>query len=449
MGDGSLSVLAPTVGKIDGSYYEDFWTKEGYLGYDQNGTAVRDRIQMDTVITDFYAPSEGEIAAEHAYRKKTEEEFDGRNGVDDSWKKMVSAAEGQPWIKVADPFPGENPYLTGLKITITDGEAKGNDMQLGYYEDGKIYLGTNFGSLSANDILRKIKVGDRVHFDNSNYIAIQTYHRHQVPEREYKVWDQFRNPDGTPKYPQRNILLCYGFASSGCGSLQSGDFHGKMICLSSLADDSAFPWMADWYRQKVKQAKGLEGEESFRLWYNEHCCHGPQYYSVDETTVTSYGPALYQALLDVSDWVERGIEPAQSTQYTVDDGQVIIEAEAKKRKGIQPVIKLLANGAERTCVKVGEPVEFQARITMPEHAGFVTVADLTFDGKPAFGDECQMKLENQGKSATVTASHAYKEAGTYFATIRVKASRDGNRVDKFTQIQNIAMARVVVEDSAK
>ena len=31
-------------------YFTDFWTKEGYLGSDPNGSAVRDRIHLTTTI---------------------------------------------------------------------------------------------------------------------------------------------------------------------------------------------------------------------------------------------------------------------------------------------------------------------------------------------------------------------------------------------------------------
>ncbi len=443
MGDGSLLVLEPTIRKIDPAYYEDYWTKPGYLGTEENSTAVRDRLQLRTRIAGIHLPTEEEIQAERAYRKKTEEEFDGRNGVDDAWQKMVSAAEGKPWFTIADNLPAGKTYLGGITIAVESGEAKGAVMNLGYVEDGKFYPGNGFGYEGANDILAKVRPGDEIYLDNSNYIAVQTYHRHQVPAAEFRVWDQFRKEDGTPLYPQRAVLLSLGFAASGCGSIQSGDFHGKMICLSSLADDSAFPWMADWYRQKVKEVKGKE--DSFRLWYMEHCCHGPQYYSIDETTVTSYGPALYQALLDVSRWVEKGIAPAETTAYRVEDGQVYVEETADRRRGIQPVVSLTANGHDCAHVKAGEKVQFKAEIHVPPHGGSVTTADMTYTGSPAFGEDCKLQLLDGGRKAIVTGEHCYTDSGTYFAAVRVKANEDGDSTDKFTQVQNIAMARVMVE----
>ena len=55
---------------------------------------------------------------------------------------------------------------------------------------------------------RQIRPGDTVTIDNSGYLAAETYHRHQVPEGgDFEVWDQFRNPDGSPIYPQRPLVL--------------------------------------------------------------------------------------------------------------------------------------------------------------------------------------------------------------------------------------------------
>ena len=35
---------------------------------------------------------------------------------------------------------------------------------------------------------QKIKVGDEVFIDNSNFLAVQTYHRHQVSGKEYTTY---------------------------------------------------------------------------------------------------------------------------------------------------------------------------------------------------------------------------------------------------------------------
>ena len=63
----------------------------------------------------------------------------------------------------------------------------------------------------------------RSRIDNSGYLAAETYHRHQVPEDgDFAVWDQFRNPDGSPIYPQRPLVLGPLFAAAAAGTVQSG-----------------------------------------------------------------------------------------------------------------------------------------------------------------------------------------------------------------------------------
>ena len=56
-------------------------------------------------------------------------------------------------------------------------------------------------------VVNSIEAGDEVRIDNSRFLALQTYHRHQFPpanpDFDYPdVYGYFRNPDGTRKYPQ-------------------------------------------------------------------------------------------------------------------------------------------------------------------------------------------------------------------------------------------------------
>ena len=96
----------------------------------------------------------------------------------------------------------------------------------------------------------------------------------------------------------------------------------KMIVLESLMDESAFPWQADWYCGMVRKNTGTDCEEAMRLWYMENCMHTDceEGNGGDHQHIVSYLGALYQALLDVSDWVERGIAPAESSGYDMDGG---------------------------------------------------------------------------------------------------------------------------------
>src|SRR5208337_5578222 len=69
--------------------------------------------------------------------------------------------------------------------------------------------GTTVGFALAADhaVVNSIQAGDQVRIDNSWALALQTYHRHQVPTRDMYGWNQYRDPDGEPIYPQRGLVI--------------------------------------------------------------------------------------------------------------------------------------------------------------------------------------------------------------------------------------------------
>lgn len=239
-------MIGPMVRMIDPQYYEDYWKKSGYLGTEKNSLAVRDRICFTTKIKTVYIQQVSGQAEE-----QNDKAVDGRNSVDTAWQKMImSSGNTKPYIEPENLPEHPFDYLFGLKVQILSGKVKVQELSIYAVKDGKLVIEKAFGEGSLEECLAQIDPGDEICIDNSDYIAVQTYHRHQVPEAEYKAWDQFRNPDGTPKYPQRKDLLCYGFAYQGAGAIQSGDIQGKVIMVNCLADGGACTWMSDWYRKK-------------------------------------------------------------------------------------------------------------------------------------------------------------------------------------------------------
>ena len=205
-------------------------------------------------------------------------------------------------------------------------------------------------------------------------------------------------------------------------------------------DQDAFPWQADWYRTKVKEALGDHIEDSFRLWFTAHAIHGDDAHNTTHTV--SYVSSLHQALRDVSAWVEKGVPPPPSTTYKVVDGQVEVPATAKERKGIQPVISLKANGGTRAEVGVGKPVQFSAVVEAPPNTGSIVSAEWDFDGSGTFSDVVKLK---SGVRVVVKSSHIFAKPGTYFVTLRAASQREGDAKTPFAQILNIDRVRVVVK----
>ncbi|MDO4647992.1 MAG: hypothetical protein Q4B26_05020 [Eubacteriales bacterium] len=433
---GSLPVLTPGMKMMDSTYFTDFWEKEGYLGASEGSTAQKDRLVFDGIVKNIYTPE-----------KQEEKDQVGLNGVDDAWKKM---ADGNGYLIELEQVPtGEDLYLEGVNITFTSGEAvDAGALLLGGIQDNYLTLGMAYGLDNVAGILGKVKPGDHIHLDNSDYIASQSYYQHQTPpDLSFHAWDQFRTEEGEPKLPQRENWIGPGFC--GTGTVQDGQIQGKVILVQSLMDESTCPWCADWYRSKIRE-NGKE--EDFRLYYMERCLHGDVHASESHMN-TNYLGALRQSLLDLSDWVERGKEPLATTNYKYEDGQILVPKTAGERGGVQPVVTLTANGEECITAAVGEKVTLTASAFMPENAGAITeimiepAAEKKFPNPDAFSNVVPFEnIEKDGLSGAVgSLETSYAAPGVYYAVVRVKGNRNGDAGERYTQIKNISRAKIIVK----
>ena len=428
---GVLTTLLDPMIKWDPTYFEDFWKEPGYLGANPPQSLLDARIKHDTTISKLIMP----------------EDIRKMGGP-------LSISAGQAGNIVPAGFVLESVPegdIQGASIFLKSGEAEGcvvyavaafDDMvMLAYGEENYQYLAA-------------VKVGDEVQIDNSNYLATQTYHRHQVPSPEYYVWDQFRGADGKPLYPQRPEILGPRHAYQGAGSVQTGKFEGKMIVVEMLVDEAAYPWQADWYRSKVKAELGEKFDDNYRLWFIDNAMHTPPVISpIDShpaitTRVINYGGILQQALRDMSAWVEKGVAPPASTTYKVVDGQVEVPPTAAERKGIQPVVTLTVNGGERADVKVGKKVKFSAVIETPPNAGTVVGVEWDFEGDGDYPITEQFK-ETKSNHVEVKTTYTFSKSSTYFPAIRVTSQRQGDPKTRNARIRNIGRVRVVVSGKGK
>ncbi len=437
---GALPVLLPGVKAMDPSYFTDFWEKEGYEGAVLNSNAQRDRIKMKMHVR----------ACSVGLKEASAEEggIDTRNGANNAWKKMIATETDsmEPWIEFNRTPVGEDLFLPGSRITFLTGDAKGCVFETNKIKGNRIYLVDGFGTAPIKETLAKLSEGDEAEIDNSDFIAMGYYHRHQVPSVDYKAWDQFRDNDGNPLYPQQKTLVGPVFTGNGPGCKQNGEIQGKIIVCASLMDEQAYPWQPDWYRRKVASVKGGDPEEYMRLYYFDNCLHDDQTASVDELHATSYLGGLKQALLDLAAWVEKGVKPLPSTNYSVDIGHVIVGETAKERGGLQPVVHLTANKEKCTRVKVNEEVTFEAAGEVPENAGGLTFVEWSFEGEQDFPEQGEWTLENNGEKGISVKTHTYTRPGTYFAVVRVKSERNGDPTQLYTQVRNIDRVRVIVEE---
>ena len=455
MDAGSLPVLLPGIKQIDPGYFIDFWTKPGYAGSDPESSSSKDRIVFRTIVKSVHLP---EKAAERSAQN-------GLNGVDDAWKKQLTEGNGA-YLELEDLPKGDNLYLEGLSMIFQNGSAKDANLLMGKMmrspdkPGGIVTIGSAYGTSDVGETLAKVHSGDEILLDNSDYIAVQSYYRHQVPaDLSFHAWDQFRNEDGTALTPQRPP---FPVPFTGVGVPQDGNIQGKVINIQALMDESTCPWCADWWRKKIIGAKGTDDDH--RTYFMDRCMHG----DTDARTnymVVNYMGALRQALIDLSDWVEKGIEPLERTAYTLgEDGQIHPEADVRRRYGIQAIPTLKANGEKCARVKVGECVRFTVDVEVPENAGDVTEilfsqkeknmlpADACDAAQTSLGKdmwEQKLRFEKRVKGQIHTA-HAetvgcYDQPGTYFATVRIAANRRGDTSDPFTQVLNLDRARIIVE----
>ncbi len=380
MTGGPLALVAGYVPYLDPHYVDDFWSKPGYLGSDPKSSVAAARIRHEATVVEVTGGAQRRI-------------------------RLSSVPQGD---------------LTGADLVITSGTNAGKSLALGAATGDTVALG--FGANPA--LVVSLQSGDRVRIDNSSYLALQTYHRHQLPTPDMYGWNQFRGPKGAPIYPQRGVLIGPIGAMNGAGSIQSGRFKGKMIAVETLMDIDALPWQADWYRAKVKEAMGSRIDDSFRLWFIDHAQHTAPAGIPAQARTVSYQGALEQALRDVSAWVERGVRPPGNTRYTMAESQVQVPPRAEQRGGIQPVVVLRANGRERADVGVGEPVTFVAEITAPRNTGKVVAAEWDLLGMGDYPVSGQ--LAAPGATLTVKTTYSYSKPGTYFPVLRAVSQREGD-----------------------
>lgn len=396
LGSGYFMQVAPLIPMLDPGYVDDFWTQPGYLGSDPASGLAALRFTFDTTVS----------------------------RVIDGFPKKLALAE----------IPQRD--FANAHLQLLSGDSAGRSVPIASIDDHTI----GFAYAADQAAINGIRAGDRVRIDNAWPLALQTYHRHQVPTPDMIGWNQFRDASGAPRYPQREILIGPLSAIGTAGSVPGGHIDGRMLVLQALIDIDALPWQADWYRTKVKDALGERFDAQFALWFIDHAQHdNPQTPAARAHTV-SYEGALQQGLRDLAAWVENGVPPS-STRYEVMDAQVVVPDGATERGGIQPVIALQADGGARAEVAVGAAVSFTARIEVPPQAGSVVAAEWDFEG---LGTYPFAETITPQASVQLSATHRYEKPGTYFAVLRATSQRQGDVQTPFGRIQNLARVRVVV-----
>lgn len=419
--------------QMDRDYFrKDFWQKPGYLGYDNPASLARDRVQVKAIVRRIIGQQEAEQLG--LVQAKSEAE---RGTADRAWASMGSDIPGKPVAYEID-HSLEMHTLGGDLIILKNGER----LQVSRVEGNYVVL----ADVNAPQRLTYLHAGDSVQVDNSDFLAVETYHRHQVPTPDYYGWNQFRGINNQPIYPQRPFLVGPLITLGAAGCQFDGNIKCKVILCCSVWDREAFAWQGDWYRNKVRNHLGDKIDDNFRLWYTDRATHSDGVLEDPRETV-SYVSTLYQAMLDLSDWVERGIAPSSTTDYRIEEGQVVMSANGASRGGIQPAVTASIAGQQRVEVAPGTPVSIHVVAECPVHTGRIVKAEWCIEGttfsEPV--DLAQAQFSADGSRVEFDTTVTYTTAGTYFPTVRVYSERNGDAETTYTRIANLGKVRVVVK----
>ncbi len=186
MGVHGFLVLYQSIVGIDPKYFkEDFWHVPGYLGANPPASLLKARIQKISRI------KAGITIGEAVKLGLTEPLSAKEKGTADAaWKSMGEKEGTMPVaFQLEDTLPDVN--FIGGDLIIKSGAASGQVVQLTKTANDKVVLSPT----NSRTLLAQIKPGDTVQIDNLNFLAVQTYHRHQVPTSatEYPEWNQFRD----------------------------------------------------------------------------------------------------------------------------------------------------------------------------------------------------------------------------------------------------------------
>jgi hypothetical protein len=274
---------------------------------------------------------------------------------------------------------------------------------------------------------------------------MSSYYRHQVPPATdgYRGFDQFRNADGTPRYPQRSRILGPLVTGGTSGnSAYSGRFEGKAIVVDNLADVDALPYHADWYAQRAKAALGAKAfDAQFRVYYNESADHlEGEGEGARAARLINYWGVVEQALRDVTAWAEAGVPAPRSSRYDVRDAQVSVPSVALGRGGVQPSISTVT-AKDTVRVRVGKEVAITALAHTPIGTGKIVQAEWDFTGAGVYED---VPVRSPQPAISTRGRHVYTEPGTYIVSVKVTAERSGDASAQFARVENIERVRVIV-----
>jgi hypothetical protein len=423
----ALNGVVPGLVDFDPGYFEDFWNEPGYGGTtdDLRAARVRSVHRVQAVLT------AAEVMASPVVDAMDPYQFLAVAGIARTRPGMALGAT------VDDLTPRD---AVGAWLTVVTGRAAGRELISLGGGDGVIVAAGGRRNMSVG--FEDVVAGDEIAVDNGNFLAYTHFTRHQhEPYPEFATFAV----DGRPVYPQRASAT--GSPDLYLVAPYRGAFDTKCIVVQNLHDGQCWPCGAENLRRLLVGRRG--SARDVRVWLTEHAMHLPSSVlpagppPVASTRLIDYGGIVEQAISDVIDWVEHAKEPPADTSFTTtSEGGIELPGDTE-RGGVQPVVRLTANGGARASVRARERVEFEASVALPPGAGGLVKIEWDLDGAGHW-PAAEGGLDGTLTTLTVTRSASYAEPGTYFPSVRVTAHRDGDVDATIGRLVNLARARVVV-----
>lgn len=422
----SFMMLSPITGTneifhLDPTYEDDFWSKPGYAG--SNPPSYLSAAKMDGFANIMAVNREANGAVTSVQ-------------LDPATIPPVPAASASPIGTTGQRF---YVYAADGRTRIVDpathSEAYGA-------LSGTIDRATGLLKLSGSNspvLLGALAKGAKIRVNNRFLLAAYFYPRHTIVPGYYQ-YDQYRNPDGTPKYPQRAFSVAdVTTIKQGAGVLSLGNIKTKVMLFQNLSDFLAFPsWVAG-YANTIEQNLGkAKADQMLRVYYQERGGH---------TNAGIVGGVFNQALIDMMAWAEKGIAPKPSSRWKFELPltQVILSPDAVERQGLQPVVNVTVNGGDHATVGVDQPVNLVATLAMPPATGKIVQYNWTY-GTATDATVLPRPLQQVAVKRTVS----FTAPGNYVIRLTANGQREGlvNPADQ-TLAQNYNEVRVTVSAPPK
>ena len=407
---------------FDPAYEDDFWSNSGYEG-------VKPPAYLSAALADGFTTISS--IERNPQNEPTSITFAGIP------KTGSIGAEGLEFYVYADD--GKTRISDGDQFSLA-GKLKDTTLTLESQKNNPAFL-------------KALKDGQKIRITNRFLLAAMFYPRHSVLDNGNPAYNQYRNADMTFKYVQRiktPIQLPYipNVGASG-GVRQTGQIRTKTMVLENLSDPASWSYVGGFYAEQVERALGpVEADKTFRLYYQENAAHNADYTEKEGkpgTILIAAGGLLNQAILDLAAWAEQGVTPPPSSHYKRDSqNQVVLPEQAAARAGLQPVMRLSANGSARATVGVNENVDLKAVLEMPPGGGKI-VRYAWYLGNKEFKFDDAVTVDKPAAVVSIQRTVTFPAPGEYSITLRGDGQRDGDiNAANMTQLENLARVRVVV-----